>query len=77
VATSRRSKKPPSGRVGNFRAPVDTTGMSEEMKRTMGFKNPRQIPEGLSQAEIKRRITAAKAENARLQAARRSRRRSR
>ena len=27
----------PSGKVGNYRAPVDTVGMDEEMKKTMGF----------------------------------------
>ena len=26
-----------SGRVGNYRAPVDTAGMDPEMKRTMGI----------------------------------------
>ena len=32
-------KKPafPSAKVGNYRAPVDTVGMDEEMKKTMGF----------------------------------------
>lgn len=28
---------PPSAKVGNYRAPVDTVGMDPEMKRTMGF----------------------------------------
>jgi hypothetical protein len=27
----------PSGKVGNYRAPVDTTGMSESDKETFGF----------------------------------------
>jgi len=27
----------PSGKVGGYRAPVDTTGMDEAMKETMGF----------------------------------------
>ena len=29
--------KYPSARVGNYRAPVDTVGMDESMKQTMGF----------------------------------------
>jgi hypothetical protein len=28
--------KPVTGKVGNYRAPVDTAGMDPEMKKTMG-----------------------------------------
>ena len=34
-------KKYPSGRVGNYRAPVDTVGMSDEEKATFGFPPPK------------------------------------
>ena len=27
----------PAAKVGNYRAPVDTAGMDESMKQTMGF----------------------------------------
>jgi hypothetical protein len=38
VSAVRRGEiKPPSAKVGNYRAPVDTVGMDAEMKETMGF----------------------------------------
>ena len=38
-AAPKPSAKPkaPMGKVGNYRAPVDTAGMDPEMKKTMGF----------------------------------------
>lgn len=30
----------PTGRAGNYSAPVDTTGMDSEMKSTLGFSDP-------------------------------------
>ena len=36
-APKKSEPKMPSAKVGNYRAPVDTTGMDAEMKRTMGF----------------------------------------
>lgn len=37
TATKRRPAKPkyPTGRAGGYAAPVDTTGMDEEMKKTL------------------------------------------
>jgi len=32
--------KYPRAKVGNYRAPVDTTGMDEETKKTFGFNTP-------------------------------------
>jgi len=29
--------RPPSGKAGNYRAPVDTTGMDPEMQKTLGI----------------------------------------
>lgn len=35
MAPKKAPAKPVSGRAGNYRAPVDTTGMDPEMKRTL------------------------------------------
>lgn len=37
AAKKKPQAKPVSARVGNYRAPVDTSGMDPEMKRTMGI----------------------------------------
>lgn len=34
----------PSGKVGGYRAPVDSVGMDDEMKKTMGFGMPKPKP---------------------------------
>jgi hypothetical protein len=34
----------PSARAGNYRAPVDTTGMDPEMMNTLGIKRKKQKP---------------------------------
>jgi hypothetical protein len=36
-----KKKAPPSGKAGNYRAPVDTAGMDREMKETLGFGKKR------------------------------------
>lgn len=37
VAPVGKKKAEPSGKVGNYRAPVDTAGMDPKMKDLMGF----------------------------------------
>jgi len=37
VAPAPKKKPEPSGKVGNYRAPVDTAGMDPKMKELMGF----------------------------------------
>ncbi len=35
------ARKAPTARAGNYRAPVDTTGMDPEMKATLGVAKPK------------------------------------
>ncbi len=71
-----KSKEGIRGKVGNYQAPVDTTGMDPEMKKTMGIYTgtgtQMRIPKR-SEAETKRLIKERKAENAELQRRRRER----
>ena len=45
MATTKKVKplKPVTGRVCNYRAPVDTAGMDPEMKRTMGVGQAKKV----------------------------------
>lgn len=36
----------PSAKAGNYRAPVDTTGMDPEMKATLGIKPAKPVRRG-------------------------------
>ena len=44
VTTKIKTLPYPSGKVGGYRAPVDTVGMDAEMKKTLGVIKPSRGP---------------------------------
>ena len=44
VPAVKKPKSPyPTGKAGNYRAPVDTTGMDPEMMKTLGIKRQKKV----------------------------------